>query len=380
MGTSCVNTQTDSLNCGACGKGCNGGTCAAGLCQCPPGQSLCSGVCRAVQSDTANCGVCGRTCTSDQACISGACTCGPGTSLCNGHCISTVKDNLNCGGCGNACPASSWCSGSACVPAFTCQTNFTAAPSDCPAFPLSAAACGQESLVSTTPWTANNTGAAITVGIAHNPAEELRVVGSCYSTQGTLFFHGPTGGIVASGNAGCCCGACVGAIDVRTTGSAWSCSSPADISNLSSGGSFSFDIEHWAFNGKYNSGGTSTGSPVDFAKDATSGRVCDQVCGDLKNVCGDSAEYYRLVLPAGKGVDLDSTFATRGGSTTFDVNAIDMAGALICPLVFAGQATGTPGEFKARLVNNTDVDQQVMVVPSTRNNSLVWNMVVGVEP
>jgi hypothetical protein len=379
-GAACVNLQNDIGNCGTCGRSCNGGTCQGGICQCAAGQQLCNGTCKNVQLDTSNCGVCGRTCTPDQACVSGTCTCGPGTTLCNGSCINTSNDNINCGGCGVTCPASSFCNGSACTPAFTCQTSFTAAPADCPAFPLSAAACGQQALTNTVPWM-GSANAAVTNPIPRNAGQEFRIEGTTAVGSTTFTFENTSTSIVAQLGQGCCCNACGENWDFRTTGSVYACANPVDvILSPQTAGTYSLNVEYWTFSGKYNTGGNAAAAPTDFAKDPTSGRVCDQVCGDVKNTCGDNAEYYRLVLPAHKAVVLQMTFSTRGGTSAFNLNVLDMAGAGVCPLVSNGSANTVPTAYKARLVNNTNADQPVVIAPTTLNTNLTWNMAVGVEP
>ena len=70
----CVDTSTDSLNCGACNAPC-GGTCQSGVC-CPTGKVNCGGVCVDISSDDNHCGACqGATakCGSAAQCIGGAC-------------------------------------------------------------------------------------------------------------------------------------------------------------------------------------------------------------------------------------------------------------------------------------------------------------------
>ncbi len=73
-GDTCVATQTDNNNCGACGAACTGGNvCVAGACVCPAGQGVCNGVCTAVATDPKNCGSCGLACGAGQACNQGVC-------------------------------------------------------------------------------------------------------------------------------------------------------------------------------------------------------------------------------------------------------------------------------------------------------------------
>ena len=41
--------------------------------RCGPGQTCCTGSCRALQTDPANCGACGTTCSTNQTCQAGVC-------------------------------------------------------------------------------------------------------------------------------------------------------------------------------------------------------------------------------------------------------------------------------------------------------------------
>lgn len=143
----CVQYTTAS-NCGGCGTTCagDGGTpvCAAGqdggayscASGCPAGANTrCSGGCVDTGSDTNNCGTCGHACTTNvpnakPACALGACsfTCGTGYSLCNAACANFTNDPNNCGGCGSAF---------ACAGGMTCQNGHCSTScriaSDCPA-------------------------------------------------------------------------------------------------------------------------------------------------------------------------------------------------------------------------------------------------------
>ncbi|HVP60089.1 MAG TPA: hypothetical protein VMT11_06000 [Myxococcaceae bacterium] len=73
-GDTCVATQTDNNNCGACGAACSGGNvCVAGACVCPKGQAVCNGLCSNVALDSNNCGSCGLKCGPSQGCSAGVC-------------------------------------------------------------------------------------------------------------------------------------------------------------------------------------------------------------------------------------------------------------------------------------------------------------------
>ena len=81
----CVNTQTDSQNCGWCGNACSSGlSCVSGNCQCPTGQTLCNGACVGTVSDPANCGRCGNVCYA------------PNTKCYSGSCVQCIKAIYDC--------------------------------------------------------------------------------------------------------------------------------------------------------------------------------------------------------------------------------------------------------------------------------------------
>ena len=121
----CVNTVSDSKNCGACGN-----ACAAG-------QSCCGSVCVS-NTSTANCGTCGNVCpdivNGTRACTGGACAIGACNSgfldcdsnISNGCELNGTADPKNCGACGNACgtPANATapCVGGKCQ--LTCTGSF----------------------------------------------------------------------------------------------------------------------------------------------------------------------------------------------------------------------------------------------------------------
>ena len=189
-GKTCVNTKTDTANCGSCGHTCtapaNGSvTCTSGSCVstcnagyklcngscipndqccggCPTGQTCCNGTtCVNTSTDTSNCGSCGHTCTAPAngsvTCTSGSCvsTCNAGYKLCNGSCIPNDQccggcpagqtccngttcvnantDPANCGACGHTCTApanaSATCSGGNC--GFTCNAGYKLCNGSC---------------------------------------------------------------------------------------------------------------------------------------------------------------------------------------------------------------------------------------------------------
>ena len=143
-GASCVDTQTDFGNCGACGTSCVAGqVCAAGKCAlaCAGGATKCDETCVDTKIDPANCGACGKKCGAGTVCSAGQCglTCTGGLTKCDGPdaglsaplCVNTANDNTNCGTCGNTCRGQQRCVAGAC--ALGCSTA-----TECPS---TAAAC-----------------------------------------------------------------------------------------------------------------------------------------------------------------------------------------------------------------------------------------------
>ena len=162
-----VNTNTDTKNCGACGKVCPAvlnasATCAAGVCgfTCNAGFTLCNGACVDLKADAKNCGACGHACTAPEfgsaTCTGGVCgfTCNAGFSPCGGKCVPTASfqtDKKNCGTCGNigartaVANATTTCTAGTC--GFVCNAGFTNATGRAGELPDGTAkncgACGQ---------------------------------------------------------------------------------------------------------------------------------------------------------------------------------------------------------------------------------------------
>ncbi len=138
-----VNTRTDAMNCGSCGRGCNLANavsdCADGSCRlvrCNPGFADCDGNplngCEVnLQTSLTHCGRCGNVCPvpagGGPTCIAGVC--GVGNCIrpladCNmnpgdGCEVNTDIDALNCGSCNSRCVAaqnsSPLCRGAQCL-------------------------------------------------------------------------------------------------------------------------------------------------------------------------------------------------------------------------------------------------------------------------
>ena len=130
-GVVCVDAKLDPKNCGTCGNACGAGfSCNAGACalDCGLTKTACGSsddagadagaVCVDTKTDSLNCGTCGTDCTKlakppngQLGCVAGACaitTCDVGFADCNkqlpdGCEIDTTSDKSNCGKCGTVC-------------------------------------------------------------------------------------------------------------------------------------------------------------------------------------------------------------------------------------------------------------------------------------
>ena len=133
-GGACVDPNTDSQNCGACGMACPSSfVCNAAKCTlaCQNGLVDCSGTCVSTQSDRSNCGACGKACAPGEVCSNGACSlsCQMGLTNCTGNCVNVKVDRTNCGGCGVACKPGEVCSDGKC--ALSCQMGLTDCGGQC---------------------------------------------------------------------------------------------------------------------------------------------------------------------------------------------------------------------------------------------------------
>jgi hypothetical protein len=123
-GDKCVDLQSDSKNCGTCGKICEGGTsCSAGACvpTCNNTQKVCGTSCVDIQNDPNNCGDCAHRCDPGNLCVTGICqgTCSAGYATCltdagTPYCSDLTQDSHNCGACGRGCGTAEACVMSTC--------------------------------------------------------------------------------------------------------------------------------------------------------------------------------------------------------------------------------------------------------------------------
>jgi len=144
-GGACVDLRTNSTNCGVCGRACvltnATSACVSSVCAvtaCGTGFADCDGSAASgcetnTQTDSTNCGACGRTCGAGQVCSRGVCatTCATPLTTCSSggasYCANTTIDPANCGACGRACAlpnaSASGCGAGACT-VQTCATGF----------------------------------------------------------------------------------------------------------------------------------------------------------------------------------------------------------------------------------------------------------------
>lgn len=172
----CVDLETDSENCGACGAECEPDqTCEHGRCfGCEEGETRCGTVCADLSSSASHCGACwadcgageecvngecqsldlcgGEECGADEECVNdrcealppcgdGACECEEGLSQCGQRCFDLETDARHCGSCSNLCDAGLECVDGQCA----CPGGMLACWSGCldpTSDPLNCGACG----------------------------------------------------------------------------------------------------------------------------------------------------------------------------------------------------------------------------------------------
>jgi hypothetical protein len=367
----CVDTTNDPAHCGSCSQTCLGGACNAGQCTCPGSLILCNGQCVDVTQNANNCGTCGRVCASGTNCTASTCSCPSGQLLCGTSCIPVTNDNLNCGACGRTCGPTQQCNQGTCQSEFTCQLAFNdSAFTGCQYWPLANTNCGavlSTTGPNTTAGSTTTTSTAINVPLTIAPGERVNISGfinSTYHPSTTVDFFGPNRRQLASGTPN--------SFSFTGTASGWSCSNPAEVGMMIIyPGTYSVDATVQRLE-RYNTGSIDISPSPALRVNASTGRVCDQVCGDVKRVCGDDRLHYLATIPAGKALAVGLRFA--GQSTS--LNVYKPTGQAICtPLV--NQASG---DYKVRLVNNTATAQQVVLAPVTSNGPMSFQMGVASEP
>lgn len=138
----CVDAQTATIHCGACGMDCNAafpgatGVCRSGRCApaaCLPGFGNCdlmidNGCEVRTTDDRMNCGTCGRLCqiaNATSVCSESLCrlaSCNTGFADCdgvelNGCEVTLATSGSHCGRCGRSCPVQDFCIAGECVTA-----------------------------------------------------------------------------------------------------------------------------------------------------------------------------------------------------------------------------------------------------------------------
>lgn len=98
----CVSIQTDSQNCGACGR------------RCPADFDCCGGRCVDLDTHVAHCGTCGNRCAPGQTCSGGTCRGACGLEVCGQAEVNTCDDNNHCGGCFQLCESPRCCVNGVC--------------------------------------------------------------------------------------------------------------------------------------------------------------------------------------------------------------------------------------------------------------------------
>jgi len=139
-GVCTANTQSDPMNCGACGTSCPAPpnatpACAMGRCaiSCVSGFAECdrnaANGCEARLDTEMNCGACGTSCSgATPVCSMGRCAsgCGGSETRCGGACVNTANNTAHCGRCDNPCAAranaTSTCAAGAC--GIACMASF----------------------------------------------------------------------------------------------------------------------------------------------------------------------------------------------------------------------------------------------------------------
>jgi hypothetical protein len=171
-------------------------------------------------------------------------------------------------------------------------------------------------------------------------------------------------------------------VTLNAPGSIYGCAKPTQGVVQPSGCntvSWSDNMSKSGYSGKFNTGATSAATASLLATNSVTGRTCDQVCGALMNVCGDNREFYRLTLGPMQSADVEGVVQAQVDGGTFNLQAQDMGGGVLCNLLSKAAVNTTPMTYRARLVNNTALTKVVHLVPNAVTGDLQWNLAVAVE-
>lgn len=230
-GADCVDTRTNVMHCGGCGR-----TCAAG-------QSCCSGACVDTQQDVTRCGSCTNVCAALPramvACVAGACrvgNCTTGWGDCDGVATNGCETNVltvvtDCGACGATCAPSNAvpaCVAGACRLG-SCLAGFYdcdgSAMNGCEittaALLTSAAHCGRCGNACPTPTNATATCASGACGFTCNGGFgncDSNVSNGCETNLSTSALHCGACGRACRARGRCIAGACIEQLSCQTAG------------------------------------------------------------------------------------------------------------------------------------------------------------------
>lgn len=142
-GASCSNLMTDAAHCGSCDKVCDAGVpCFGGVCGCPQGVLFCQGQCFDPKSDAAHCGSCEKACAASEACVDGTCQCAVGQQMCSGQCAN-INSPQHCGSCEKTCAVGEICAVNTCIPSSSpCPTGLTRCGDACVDLQTTPSSCG----------------------------------------------------------------------------------------------------------------------------------------------------------------------------------------------------------------------------------------------
>jgi hypothetical protein len=310
----CVNTTTDSMNCGTCGTVCPmGSTCQMGACRCATGNVLCGRACVNLQTSATHCGACGQACTTGRVCTMGTCTCATGTTLCNGNCVNTMTDANHCGACGRTCNSGQTCTAGvcACPTAQTlCGTGTTAVCVDTRSNRSNCGMCGRTCSM----------GQTCTAGVCACPTGQTLcgtgATAMCISTMVSPANCGRCGNVCGAGLA-CVAGTCMGTPPSNDTRMG------ATVIDLAMGASQSLMAN--TTNARHDTAGscacTATGNDVFYSFTLT---TTEMIFADTLGATWDTSLFLQdslgnNLMPAGAGQSTcndDSLHCAAGGLTS----------------------------------------------------------------